>query len=256
MDTALPIPPVELRRSVGVEGTETFENPHGDLAFGDDIAPEHYASVLDFGCGCGRIARKMMLQVNNIPGRYLGLDLYQPSIDWCRKNLHRPGFEFRHFDAFHHTFNPGGVTRATISADMERFTLVNAHSVFTHIPEPDIEHYFNQIATRLSVGGVLRSTWFMFDKINFPMMQDFQNCIYINPNDNTNACIYDTAFVRTLFARHRLQITEARPPAIRGHQWVLYAKRRMGAAPDDAHVAFEADTAPTGLARPPVSTTG
>ncbi|MCX7358934.1 MAG: class I SAM-dependent methyltransferase [Alphaproteobacteria bacterium] len=250
----LPLPPRELRRHVGVEDDASFENPHGDLAFGNDVPPENYASVLDFGCGCGRLARKMMLQSRDVPGRYLGLDLYRPSIEWSRENLRRPGFEFRHFDAFHHTFNPGGKQQATIGSDLERFTLVNAHSVFTHIPEPDLEHYFNQIATRLSVDGVLRSTWFMFDKINFPMMQDFQNCIYINPNDNTNACIYDVQFVRNLFARHRLQITVAKPPAIRGHQWLLYAKRRMGATPDSAHVAFETDAAPTGLARPPVPT--
>jgi len=95
---------------------------------------------------------------------------------------------------------------------------------------------------------VLRTTWFLFDKVGFPMMQSFQNCLYINPDDLTNACIYDVGFVRELFSRHGLTITRADTPRIRGHQWLLYARR--GSEP---HVAFEADLAPTGLARPPVS---
>lgn len=245
--TALPIPPIELRRSVGIEDPAFFDNPHGTLAFGDHVPAENYRSVLDFGCGCGRIARQMLMQNEIVPSRYLGLDLYRPSINWCRDNLRAPGFEFRHLNAANVGFNPNGVRHADFGAD-EQFSLINAHSVFTHITEPDLDFYFDQCARRLTADGILRSTWFLFDKINFPMMQTFQNCLYINPDDLTNATIYDAQFVRDLYTARGLSIIAAHSPAIRGHQWLIYAKRG-----DGAHVEFQPDMAPTGLARPPAS---
>ncbi len=45
--------------------------------------------------------------------------------------------------------------------------------------------------------GLLRSTWFLCEKRYFPMMQDFQNALYINENDTTNAVIYDRRMARS-----------------------------------------------------------
>lgn len=247
--TDLPMPPVELRRTVGLEGTDHFENPHGVLAFGADVPAQNYRRVLDFGCGCGRVARVMMLQREITPERFLGLDLYRPSINWCRDNLRRPGFEFRHLNAHNIGLNPGGTRHADFGGN-EIFSLINAHSVFTHIIEPDLEFYFEQCVRRLAPDGILRATWFLFDKVNFPMMQTFQNCLYINPDDLTNASIYDADYVRALYSKYGLTVTIVKPPNIRGHQWLLYAQRGGG-----AHAHFQPDLAPTGLARPPVSPT-
>jgi SAM-dependent methyltransferase len=219
---------------VGLESTEHFENPNGALVFGEDIAPANYRRVLDFGCGCGRLARQLLLQQACMPERFLGLDLHPPSIEWCQAYLGGGGFEFRHLDAYNVALNPGGRALVDFGVD-EQFTLINAHSVFTHIIEPHVEFYLEQCARRLSPLGVLRSTWFLFDKAGFPMMKPFQNCLYVNPGDPTNATIYDAAFVRTLFSNQGLCITRATPPAVRGHQWVLYAERGYG-----AHAPFQA----------------
>lgn len=245
-----PIPPIELRRSVGIEDTALFDNPTGNLTFGTTIPGELYRRVLDFGCGCGRVARQMLLQSAHVPERYQGLDLYRPSILWCQQNLARPGWEFRHVDVFNVGFNPRGREQESLNLKGETFSLVNAHSVFTHIIERNLEFYFSQAAAAVAADGVMRVTWFLFDKINFPMMQTFQNCLYINADDASNACVYDVEFVRDLYSRHGLTITVANAPGIRGHQWELLARRGQG-----AHVAFAADTAPTGLARPPVRVT-
>jgi len=251
-DTAVPMPPIELRRSVGHEGTEHFENPHGGLVFGSEVPAANYRSVFDFGCGCGRVARQMLFQHEIVPARFLGIDLSAASINWCRANLsRRPGWEFRHLNAYNPGLNPGGVARPNLRLDGESFTLINAHSVFTHIIEDDLEFYFGKSVAALASDGILRTTWFLFDKVNMPMMQTFQNSLYINVSDPTNAVIYDVAFVRDLFARHGLTITQAQPPAIRGHQWLLYARRG-----DGRHVDFAPDMAPTGLARPPASISG
>jgi SAM-dependent methyltransferase len=249
--TSLPVPPVELRRTVGIEGPEGFDNPTGGLVFGDDVPVELYRKVLDFGCGCGRIARQLLLQNVGVPENYLGVDLYKPSIDWCRANLQRPGFEFRHLNIWNAGFNPTG-SRARVGLGPDTgFSLINAHSVFTHIIEDDIEFFFAECSRMLADDGVLRTTWFFFDKTNFPMMQTFQNSLYINTTDPTNAVIYDSTWVRELFARHNLAIERADPPTVRGHQWLLYARRGNG-----DHVAFKEDAAPIGIVRAPLGPAG
>lgn len=245
----LPMPPVELRRSVGVEDVAFFENPHRHNVFGEDVAPHLYRSVFDFGSGCGRIARQMILQQDNVPSRYLGIDLYQPSINWCNENLvpFAPQFEFRHLNVFNAGLNPEGEERLSLGLD-EQFSLINAHSVFTHIVEEHIEFYFSQCANALTEGGVLRATWFLFDKTVFPMMQEFQNCLYINSNDPTNATIYDRSFVEALYNRHGLTLYRIHKPYVRGHQWLLYAIKGK-----ESPALFPEDDGPIGLARPPVT---
>jgi SAM-dependent methyltransferase len=243
-----PMPGLSLRRSVGIEDRAFFDNPHASLAFGTDVEPELYRSVLDFGCGCGRIARQMLMQ-SPVPARYLGFDLYRPSIEWCRRHLtaHAPQFEFIHLDAHNPGLNPSGGRLVRLKTD-DQFALVNAHSVFTHIVESEIEFYFNECVRCLEDGGVLRATWFLFDKTGFPMLQTFQNCLYVNPADPTNATIYDIELVKSLYARAGLHMYAIYRPYVRGHQWLIYARKGAG-----ENVPFPADDAPVGLARPPVT---
>lgn len=243
-----PIPPVELRRTVGVEDVAFFDNPQGLPAFGLDVYAENYESVLDFGCGCGRIARQLLLQTENVPRRYLGVDLYKPSVDWCQRNLTpcAPWFEFRHLDAFNIGLNPSGLAQARIETK-ETFSLINAHSVFTHILEEDLAFYFNECMRLLKPNGVIRATWFLFNKELFPMMQSFQNCLYINRQDPSNATIYDMELVKDLYRSSGLTMYKIYRPYVRGHQWLIYAKRSKG-----VNVPFPEDDGPIGLARPPV----
>jgi SAM-dependent methyltransferase len=244
-----PMPGIALRRSVGVEDRAFFENPHAMLTFADDVVASAYRHVLDFGCGCGRIARQMMLQSEAIPEFYLGLDLYKPSVEWCSKYLtkHSPQFQFQHLDALNIGLNPTGVAQAPFNTS-KTFTLVNSHSVFTHILERDLAFYFNECVSRLEDGGILRATWFLFKKENYPMMQDFQNCLYINADDLSNATIYDFELVKSMYKKAGLQIYKIHKPYIRGHQWLIYARKSNGMSVD-----FPEDDGPLGLTRPPVT---
>jgi SAM-dependent methyltransferase len=242
-----PMPPSELRRIVGHEGTEEFENPSGGLVFGDGIEAAQYRRVIDFGCGCGRVARVLMLQRESPPEAYLGVDLYKPSITWCRRSMTRwdPRYRFVHMNAFNPAFNPRGRQRVAIPT-CETFSLANAHSVFTHILQRDVEFYFAECRRTLEPGGVLRSTWFMFDKRFMPMMQPSQQALYINAGDPTNAVVYDYDYVRKLHTDAGLRIYIARAPGIRGFQWEIYARAESG-----SHVDFPPDDAPLGHKPPP-----
>jgi hypothetical protein len=130
-----------------------------------------------------------------------------------------------------------------------KFSLVNAHSVFTHITEPHLDFYISECSRILDIKGVFRATWFLFDKIAFPMMQEFQNCLYINIGDPSNATIFDYHFIERTYEKHGLSIFKIIPPAVRGFQWILYASQENDVL---QKAIFPEDTAPTGIVRPPV----
>lgn len=103
---SLPFPPFEMRELVGPTDLSAFDNPSRKLAY-DYLDPAVYEKVFDFGCGCGRVARQMMLQ-NPSPKMYVGIDLHPGMIRWCQRNLQpvAPNFTFFHHDVYHVRFNP------------------------------------------------------------------------------------------------------------------------------------------------------
>jgi len=80
------------------------------------------------------------------------------------------------------------------------------------------------------------------------MMQDFQNCLYINEKDVTNATIYDYRFIAKKYSDNGMTIYNIIPPGIRGHQWVLLASA-TGSVSEEAE--FPEDLAPKGIVRAP-----
>lgn len=249
----LPFPPLNLRKTVGPLEDEFYDNRTGNPVFGDEVPLENYSSVFDFGCGCGRIARQLMMQRGTAVERYVGVDLYSESIRWCSENLGRlnAAYRFHHLDVFNAQFNPGSKNTVLPFPENGKFLLVNAHSVFTHITEPFLNYYLGECARVLDATGICRATWFLFDKRNFPMMQESQNCLYINLNDPTNATIYDYRFVEKQYDEHGMVIFRIIPPAVRGHQWILLAAPKGNVA--RTRCEFPDDVAPMGIVRPPVS---
>lgn len=246
----VPLPPIELMRTVGPVDPDFYRNPHRVDVFGHERPGIDYSGVFDFGCGCGRLARQMMFQ-RSPPETYVGVDLNPHSIAWCRANLApaRPGLRFDHLDIFNRGLNPAGSRQPLpFPAADGGASLVIAHSVFTHILQPEVAHYMSECARVMRrPGGLFRSTWFLFDKALFPMLQDFQNALYINLDDPTNAVVYDLGFVRGLFDSVGLTIVQAIPPEVRGFQWILYAVP----AGEGPAAAFPDDDAPLGRMAPP-----
>jgi len=247
----LPYPPLELRELVGTIDVAAFENPTGDPVF-KDIDTGAYRSVVDFGCGCGRIARQLAQQSER-PARYIGVDLHQGMIRWCNENLatRLPGFEFRHHDVYNRSFNPDPTLPRTAPIPVEsgEATLVVAWSVFTHLLQSQVEWYLKEVRRILADDGVVESTWFLFDKAGFPMMQDFQNALYINEVDLTNAVVFDKNWVLNIIHEQGLVVRAATPPGIRGFQWVL---RLAPALAGDESVSLPGDYAPIGRMPPPI----
>lgn len=244
----LPIPPEEMRALVGVPDPMAFDNPEGNLVSGTEEAT---GDILDFGCGCGRLARQLIRQIPR-PSSYIGVDLHAGMIRWCNQHLSpiAPQFRFIHHDVYNAGFNPdpSKPRHAELPADSGTRDLVIAYSVFTHILESSAIHYLAECARVLRPGGVLASTWFLFDKREFPMMQSFQNALYINTTDPTNAVIFDREWLRRACNSIGFELGECKAPALRGFHWVLHLRRSAHPKPLELPI----DRAPYGSSPPPV----
>jgi SAM-dependent methyltransferase len=224
---APPLPPEEYRRLV------TAEDKYFDIIPDSMVFPEVpaglYDSVFDFGCGCGRIARQLMCQRPK-PRRYAGIDVHKGMVAWCQENLtaYDEAFRFHHHDVYNLGLGPDNTRQMTAAFPAEDggFTFVVAHSVFTHLYKEQTEFYLREIARILAPGGLARTTWFLFDRSTFPMLFDFQVCLFVNEIDPTNAVIYDWRWLLGAVRDAGLCITRANPALVRGHQWEVFLTKR------------------------------
>jgi SAM-dependent methyltransferase len=248
----LPLPPFEMRQLVGQTDPSGFDNPAGKPIF-DFVEPDVFRSVFDFGCGCGRLARQL-IQQDPRPARYVGIDLHAGMIEWCRRNLApaAPGFEFVHHDVYNYHFNPEPSAPRALPFPVEdrAFSLVEGWSVFTHLSEDQAVHYLREVARILAPGGVVHTTWFLFDKADgFPMMTADQNALYVSHLDPSAAVLFDRTWLRAATEAVGLGIYSVWPvrPAARGFQWHLLMAE-LGTRPA---VPWPSDDRGTGWNRPP-----
>ena len=244
-----PLPPPELRQLVGPLEDHFYDNPSGALVF-PEAPPQAYEFVFDWGCGCGRIARQL-IQQNPRPQKYVGVDLHRGMIEWCSRNLspYAPNFSFHHQDVDYLGFNPGGTARVLpFPVSDAAVTLFLAWSVFTHVNEEAAIFYLKELSRILRPDGIAITTWFLFDKTEFPMMQEFQNALFINDSDPANAVIFDKAWLRRTAGHAGLVLVSIVPPDIRGYQWRIYLKKAQEGA---MHAEFPPDLAARGIERPP-----
>lgn len=246
----LPLPPVEMRQLTGLTDASWFEPPI-DWHVSQHVRQRtQYESVLDFGCGCGRNARQLAL--SRVPVKlYVGIDLHAGMIRWAQQNItpRAPRFTFAHQNVYNPGFNPDPALPRTMPFPVEdrSVTLLIAHSVFTHLLESQIGFYLGEARRVLRDDGIMLATFFLFEKRYFPMMQDFQNALYINPDDPTNAVIVDRNWLLDEVQHRSLGVADFTVPHARGFQWTLEIR------PGQESVALPADTAPFGRHPPPVS---
>jgi SAM-dependent methyltransferase len=235
-----------MRKLVGPTRIRDYDNPQKKMIF-RFLNKDDYKRVFDFGCGCGRLARQLLMQ-KFMPEKYTGIDLHRGMIDWCKRNLSpiNENFKFQHYNAFNISFNRWGTSKLlSFPAESNQYTLALAHSVFTHITQESAEFYLTEIARILENDGVFYASWFLFEKIYFPMMQEFQNSLYINVSDPTNAVIYDKKWILRAYLKHGLSIEMIQPPIKRGFQWVIVARKTKRRH----RVTFPQDNAPFGIIR-------
>jgi SAM-dependent methyltransferase len=227
----VPLPPRELREIVGPLEDRYYENRAGDPLWGPlDIGPlareAAYRRVFDFGCGCGRQARQL-LQQRTPPERYVGLDINRACVTWCREHLARPGVEFHLHDVWNRVYAPENTQQpyAPIRGYGHDFTIINAHSVFTHLYEHQSAYYLNEFAKMLDARGIVRTTWLFFNRVLFPCLAPHQHCIYLQIEDPTQAVYYDWSFFLELMRATRFKIVKVVWSQLMGFQHEVYLAR-------------------------------
>jgi SAM-dependent methyltransferase len=124
--------------------------------------------VLDVGSGCGRVAIPLT-QVIGPDGRYTGLELNAPLVQWCSEHVTRkhPNFRFLPCDLKNPRYNPNGsgdpLTYIFPFPD-GAFDLVVATSVFTHLLPEIAIHYLEECERVLMPGGGLFATFYFIDE--------------------------------------------------------------------------------------------
>lgn len=126
--------------------------------------------VFDFGCGIGRMAVPLT-QYLSPTARYLGLDVNQAGINWCRRRVSRvyPNFTFQRFDYHNPLYNPTGKKHPwdhPLPIQPGSFDFVLATSVFTHLSRHELKTFVRQIAAVLRPGGRFFATFFILDDVS------------------------------------------------------------------------------------------
>jgi len=147
----LPVPPLDLiflvvgvRDPVGfVEGGRTIAHQcivNALKRHGLDL--NQFDSILDFGCGCGRLTRQWK---DLTRPQIHGTDYNSVLIEWCRKNLPFARFQVNHL------FPP-------LSYPDQSFDFIFAGSVFTHLTEGLQFAWLNELRRVMKPSGVLMIT--------------------------------------------------------------------------------------------------
>ena len=145
-DDGRPMPPPDLAMAVaGTAGQRWFsEQGRGDAAKFIGLAKAHGLTgpldVLDWGCGCGRIARWTAPDVLAAGGTFTGSDLNPALVAWCAGNL--PG---RYL---------GNGLHPPLGLDAGSVDLVYAHSVLTHLTEATAIAWLAELRRVLRPGGL------------------------------------------------------------------------------------------------------
>jgi SAM-dependent methyltransferase len=179
-------------------------------------------SVLDVGCGIGRMAVPLT-QYLNASGKYEGFDIVAHGIDWCTKNItvRHPNFHFQIADVYNKGYNPKG----RFNAAQYKFPFANASfdfvfltSVFTHMLPQEMENYFAEIARILRGGGRCLITFFLLNAESLRHINDKQStldfkfelagCRTTDPIKPENAVAFEENYIRAVYEKYGLRIAE------------------------------------------------
>jgi SAM-dependent methyltransferase len=170
-------------------------------------------SVLEVGCGIGRMARPVTRYL--IGGSYDGIDIVPSGIFWCQRNVscRYPNFKFHLADVYNKTYNPHGNFQAVeyrFPFPDAKFDFVFLTSVFTHMLPRDMERYLREVLRCLRPAGRCLITFFLLNKESRGLIRAGQSSInfkfplpgcWVNhARMPENAVAYDEAQIQSLYS--------------------------------------------------------
>jgi SAM-dependent methyltransferase len=165
----LPLPSPALMHTVaGTSDVKWFLKAGGfaaesirEILRKNKIEVDSLRSVLDLGCGCGRVIRHLKLSEN---AELHGTDYNPELIEWCKAKL-----KFARFDV--------NDLRPPLGYSNSQFDFVYALSVFTHLPEDLQFSWMSELRRVIGDGGYLLITThgrYYLDQLTPTEQQQFQ----------------------------------------------------------------------------------
>ncbi len=146
-DSQVPVPPAKLRHrvhgSIDIKGylavgKESWKNI-SDILKKNGLIVTQFKSVLDFGCGPGRVVQNICTSDHE---KIIGVDIDIEAINWCSRKL--GDCEFKHIGPL-----------PPLAIEDESCDLVYAISVFTHLNEEMQDLWLEEMSRILTPEGVM-----------------------------------------------------------------------------------------------------
>ena len=179
------------------------------------------ASVLDIGCGIGRLAVPLTKFLNE-KGSYDGFDIVKKGIEWCNKRIapKYPNFRFLHVDLKNDLYNDKTEDEARcfiFPYKDDSFDCVVLTSVFTHMMPEDVDNYLNQIMRVMRSGGKCLVTFFMVNddilkkmdrgETNFVFKHSYGDYLLMDKNVKEANIAYEENYLQKLYDKYGLKKT-------------------------------------------------
>ncbi len=182
-----------------------------------------FSSILDFGCGCGRVTRALHLEL--APGqRLFGTDIDSEAIEWCRAHYGR----IATFDCNPHL--------PPTRYDDGAFDLVYCGSVFTHLPEEMQWAWLKELHRITRPGACLALSFhgvYYYDRLEGAMRADLDRAGFVyDRRDATHGLpdFYRTAWHSHDYIRNRwtevFDVVHIEPRGLEGMQDLALCRRR------------------------------
>jgi hypothetical protein len=168
------LPPNDLRCRVGV-GNRLFANQVLHIKQGYNFWLYAFSNgwcdfssaIVEIGVGCGRRAfhvRDFQLHLERFNGSYLGIDIDEELLNWCRANFDQR-FEFVQSSHSSRSYVNTAATEGyfRIPRADESIDFVFGTSVFSHLLEPQVRNYLEEGARVLKEGRVMAMSCFCID---------------------------------------------------------------------------------------------
>jgi SAM-dependent methyltransferase len=179
-------------------------------------------SVLDWGCGTGRIIRHLPL-IGGINNSYFGCDYNKKYVDWCSKNIAGVNFKLNNL-------NP------PFSYENNSFDFIYGISIFTHLSEELHYSWMQELTRVLKPNGILLlTTHGEVHKFKLlPKEQEAYNTGnlvvhgYKKEGNRLFASYQSPQFFKSLCAKNNLEVLKHIPGEIKNNKaqqdvWVLKA---------------------------------